>query len=509
MEKSQSPELPLIDPELELGKIVSSFTKDPLSFVIFSFPWGKGELANYSGPEDWQKELLCAIRDGLMTPNEAIRLATASGNGVGKSAIVSWLILWSLATFEDTRGVVTANTEAQLRTKTWAELAKWHRLFIAKHWFTLTATAIYSVQPSHEKTWRIDQIPWSEQNSEAFAGLHNKGKRIIVIMDEASAIPDIIWEVTEGALTDEGTEIIWAVFGNPTRNDGRFNRCFNADKHRWKNWQIDSRTVKITNKDQINQWIEDYGEDSDFVRVRVRGVFPNVSDRQFIPSSYVEMARNRFLNPHQYNFAAKIISVEPAWTGGDEFVISMRQGNFYKLLAKYPKNDNDFVMAGYIANFEDLEKADAVFVDLGYGTGIVSAGKQLKRDWMLVPFGSASNDPGFANKRAEMWNLMKQWLNEGGWIPNDPILHAQITSPEYYIKATGVNAGKVILESKEDMKKRGVSSPDRADGLALTFAYPVAPKNRFGMTNAQAQEFVNQGGNLEFASQDQQKYKPF
>jgi len=467
------------NPELNLINDMDSMSKDPCEWVFYAFEWGKGELSGFDGPDSWQKELLCAIRDGLLTPNEAIRLATASGNGVGKSALVSWIILWSLSTFEDTRGIVTANTENQLRTKTWAELAKWYRLFIAKHWFTLTATAIYSVDPEHEKTWRIDQIPWSEHNSEAFAGLHNKDKRIIVIMDEASAIPDIIWEVTEGALTDEGTEIIWAVFGNPTRNDGRFNKCFNRDRHRWKTWQVDSRTVKITNKEQIAKWIEDYGEDSDFVRVRVRGVFPNVSDRQFIPSNFVEQARGKHLREDQYNFAAKIISVDPSWTGGDEFVIGLRQGLAFKILAKYPKNDDDFQMAGYIANFEDTEKADAVFIDLGYGTGIASAGKQLKRNWILVPFGSASNDPGFANKRAEMWNLMKQWLKDGGAIPNDPVLCADLTGPEYYIKSIGSSAGKILLESKEDMKRRGLASPNRADALALTFALPVAPKNRY------------------------------
>ena len=496
------------DPNKSLIEDMASFTKDPLSFVIYSFPWGQGELKDYKGPEDWQRELLCAIRDGLLTANEAIRVATASGNGVGKSALVSWIILWSLSTFEDTRGIVTANTENQLRTKTWPELAKWHRLFIAKHWFIFTATAIYSAQQTHEKTWRIDQIPWSEHNSEAFAGLHNKGKRVVLIFDESSAIADIIWEVAEGALTDKDTEIIWAVFGNPTRNDGRFNKCFNGDRHRWKTWQVDSRTVSITNKQQISDWVEDYGEDSDFVRVRVRGVFPNVSDRQFIPSSYVEMARARRISVLQYNFAAKIIAVDPSWTGSDEFTITLRQGNYYKLLAKYPKNDDDFVMAGYIAGFEDSEKADAVFVDLGYGTGIVSAGKQLKRNWMLVPFGGASNDPGFANKRAEMWNLMKQWLKDGGCIPDEPILCAQIIGPEYYIKATGANAGKIILESKEDMKKRGVESPNRADGLALTFAFPVMAKNRFGLFNDRLSEFVSQGGSLEFATAEVSKYDP-
>src|SRR5690606_38633063 len=112
-------------------------------------------------------------------------------------------------------------------------------------------------------------VPWSERNTEAFAGLHNAGKRIIVIFDEASAIPDIIWETTEGALTDVDTEILWFVFGNPTRNTGRFRDCFDGGKfaHRWRQQKVDSRQVQRTNKKEIEDWIADYGLDSDFVRV--------------------------------------------------------------------------------------------------------------------------------------------------------------------------------------------------------------------------------------------------
>lgn len=124
---------------------------------------------------------------------------------------------------------------------------------------------------SHDKRWRADAIPWSEHNTEAFAGLHNERKRIIVVFDEASNIADLVWEVAEGALTDEDTEIIWVAFGNPTRNTGRFRECFRKYKHRWKCAQIDSRTVEGTNKQQLQKWVDDYGEDSDFVKVRVRG----------------------------------------------------------------------------------------------------------------------------------------------------------------------------------------------------------------------------------------------
>src|SRR5262249_37449575 len=157
------------------------------------------------------------------------------------------------------RGVVTANTETQLKTKTWSELGKWFGLFLAKDLFKLTATAIFSKDETRERTWRIDMVPWSERTTEAFAGLHNQGRRILVLFDEASAIPDIIWETTEGALTDKDTEIIWAVFGNPTRNVGRFKDCFTGTHAKfWQPWQVDSRTVSFTNKEQIAKWITAY-----------------------------------------------------------------------------------------------------------------------------------------------------------------------------------------------------------------------------------------------------------
>jgi len=467
---------------------LARYSKDPYAFAMFAFPWGSGELKD-KNLEKWQIDLLCDIRDGLKTPEEVIRLATASGHGVGKSALVAIIILWALSTMVDARGVVTANTDTQLRTKTWPELNKWFNLFIAKMLFKFTATSIYADDPEHEKTWRVDAIPWSENNTEAFAGLHNKGRRIIVIFDEASAVSDKIWEVTEGALTDADTEIIWAVFGNPTRNSGRFKDCFHGLRHRWKTRRVDSRTVSFTNKAQIKQWIEDFGEDSDFVRVRVRGVEPNQSESQFIPGEYVEAARGKHLRSDQYSFAPVILTLDNAWTGGDEIVIGKRQGLGFSILKAFPRNDDDMKIAGILAKLEDDEKADAVFIDLGYGTGVYSAGKQLGRDWILVPFGGASTDPGFVNKRAEMWNETKKWLRDGGAIPNDPILCADLTGPEGYVVATGRNAGKVFIESKDDMKKRGLASPNRGDALVLSFAQPVRKKEQKRVVNTNLKDY--------------------
>lgn len=475
MEKTASK--PELTAELKLIEAMSSFRHNPLGFVLFSFPWGQDELKDFDGPEQWQRVALIEIGLGLKTINQVIQEAVASGHGVGKSAFVAWLILWALSTCADTRGIVTANTDTQLKTKTQPELQKWHNLFIAKHWFSVTATSIYSVQPAHEKTWRVDFIPWSENKTESFAGLHNKGKRILVIFDEASAIPNIIWEVTEGALTDENTEIVWAVFGNPTRNTGRFKDCFGKNRIRWNNHRVDSRTVRITNKDQIKKWAEDYGEDSDFFKVRVRGDFPSVGDRQFIGSEIVQKARGKHLRLEEYDFAATIIGVDPGWST-DEGVIYLRQGNMSKKLMTYKGIKDDFVVAGYVANFETEYFADAVFIDLGYGTGIYSAGKQMGRDWRLIPFGGASSDEGYLNKRVDMWRMMRDWLANGGAIEDDSIMCDQLMSPEYYVVSTGPNAGKVFLESKEEMAKRGLESPNRPDALCLTFAAPVLNKSQ-------------------------------
>lgn len=466
----------------ELIEALGALTHDPLAFVYFAYPWGEPgtPLEDMEGPDEWQIQILKDIGEQLKKGKDlqtAIQEAVASGHGIGKSALISWLIHFAISTHENTRGVVTANTEGQLRTKTWPELSKWHNMFIAKDLFTYTATAIFSSDKDYEKTWRIDAIPWSKNSPESFAGLHNQGNRILVLFDEASAIDDVIWEVTEGALTDANTEIIWCAFGNPTRNSGRFRECFRKYRKFWNTYQIDSRTVKISNKAKIEEWLEAYGEDSDFFKVRVRGVFPSASDLQFISTEIADKAQKQSYKLGAFEHLPVIIGVDPAWTGSDSLEIVMRQGYSMKSLASIPKNDDDWRMAQLIAQFEDEYKADAVFIDMGYGTGIYSIGKQLGRKWRLIEFGGKSNDPVYLNMRAYMWGQMKEWLREGGSIPpNDQALYDDIVGPEAIIDKNG----RIQLESKKDMKDRGLPSPNKGDALALTFAARVVKKSETG-----------------------------
>lgn len=468
---------PISNQEADLINDIAGYELDPFGYVMYAYPWGDGELADYDGPDVWQAKVLVDIGDklqkGLLSNfAEVVREAVASGHGVGKSALVAWLVDWAMDTYEDTRGIVTANTDTQLRTKTWPEVQKWSRLRLTSHWTTVTATAIYSNTPEHEANWRIDAIPWSKDRPESFAGLHNKGKRILMIFDEGSAIEDIIFEVAEGAMTDENTQIIWCVFGNPTRNTGRFRECWRKFIRMWQTWQVDSRDAKMANKRLIDEWIDAYGIDSDFVKVRVRGMFPTLSAKQFISTDDVDKAYGKQLRAEQYSFAPVIITCDPAAEGDDMLEIAKRQGLFFTILRTIPKNDNDIHIANILANMEDEHQADAVFIDGGFGTGIVSAGRTMGRSWQIVWFAGESSDPGCLNKRAEMYKSARDWLKQGGAIPENYELYEELTGIETVPRLDG----KIQLEAKRDYKKRLGRSPGKADALVLSFAFPVTKR---------------------------------
>lgn len=459
-----------------LAGLCAEYTHDPLGWAEVAYEWGEGELSRHSGPRRWQAESLETIGTHLQNPATRftpLLIAVASGHGIGKSALIGMIVNWGLSTCTDTKVLITANTDTQLRTKTSPEVGKWQRMSVTSEFFECNSASIASRDKAHAKEWRADFVPWSEHNTEAFAGLHNEGKRIIVIYDEASKIHDKVWEVTEGALTDENTEIIWIAFGNPTQSKGRFRECFRKFKHRWITKQIDSRTVEGTNKDQLAKWIADYGEDSDFCKVRIRGMFPAMSAKQYISEARIDAAFGKHLKREQFSFAPKIISCDPAWDGGDEIVIAMRQGLHYQVLKTLAKNDNDIYVATLIAQFEDEHEADAVFIDGGFGTGIVSAGRTWGRDWQLVWFAGESADIGCLNKRAEIYKLVNEWLKEGGAIPEDNQLRDELLAIETVERMDG----KIQIKSKEQIRDEIGCSPNRADALAITFAFPVVKKD--------------------------------
>lgn len=468
----------------ELVSDIASFTHDPLGYALYAFPWGGAELADSLGPRAWQADTFGIIADHLSNPETRftpLRIAVASGHGIGKSALIAMLTKWGLDTCEDTRIVITANTESQLLTKTSPEIAKWARLAITCDWFKSTSTALISTAKGHDKSWRADLVTWSENNTEAFAGLHNMGKRLIVILDEASGIADKVWEVILGALTDEETEIIWIAFGNPTQNSGAFRECFGKMRHLWHTRQIDSRTVEGTNKAYLQEICDTYGEDSDIAKVRVRGMFPSASSMQFIGSDIVDAAMAR--EPQSIGSDPVIFGVDCARFGDDHSTLAIRCGRDAKSRPwkRWEKQDS-MQLAGDIALEAMKWKPDAIFVDAGnIGAAIIDRLRQLGvENVQEVWFGGEGRDaelsPGVrvktANKRAEIWTNMRSWLSIGA-IPDDQQLKDDLTGPLYSFAA---DETRIQLERKKDMKKRGLASPDDADALACTFAQPVMPR---------------------------------
>ena len=492
-----------MNPEIELALEVAKFHDDPLGFVIFAFPWDdpksgiqqvelqepwKSKYNVSHGPDKWACEFLDRLGQEIKARGfdgskavDPIQFATASGHGIGKSTLTAWLILFIMSCYPKCKGVVTATTQPQLATKTWSELGKWLRLCITQHWFVYSSgRASLSLYHKDDKEgWRVDAQTSKEENSESFAGLHAASSVPFYIFDEASGIPDKIFEVREGGTTD-GMPMVFD-FGNPTRNSGRFyEECVGDKRHRFIVQSIDSRDVAITNPARLNQWIEDYGEDSDFVKVRVRGVFPSQGSAQFISAEDVDSARAR---PLFQDASSLILGVDVARFGDNETVIYPRLGNDARSFPPRRFRGLDVVqvsgkVAECVQEFSSIgRQCKAICVDgTGLGAGVVDNLIHMGYPVINVNFGGRPIDSiAYRMKADEIWGKMKDALREGLRIPSEgetaTELYKQLISREY----GHTMKGQVALESKSDMADRGLESPDIADALALTFAVSLPP----------------------------------
>jgi hypothetical protein len=470
--------------DLQIADDVAKFYDDPLGFVRYAFPWRQPGtiLEHFDGPDTWHEEYLNELgrqvrERGFDGRNAvpAIRMAVSSGHSVGKSSCVAWLVCWIMSTRPHCQGTLTATTAHQLETKTWSAVEKWLKLCITSGWFTITSERLF--HKDHKESWFC--APQTCSLSDAFAGQHAATSTSFYIFDEASGVPDGVWDVAEGGCLSG--ESHFYCFGNPTKNSGKFYRSvFGSERNRWTTKVIDSRDCQIANQQQIAEWVKEYGEDSDFVRVRVKGVPPRGSDLQFIDNERVKNARER--QPFFEDSDPLVVGVDIARGGSDSNVICFRRGTDAKSIPaiKIPGAETRDSMRMVSKLAEVLSgacsngmKPDVMFIDgTGIGGPIVDRLKQLGyRNVIEIQFGWKSPDNKYANQRAYMWGKMRDWLNSG-CIANDPELEVDLTAPGYSHNSSDA----ILLESKETIKKRGLNSPDGGDALALTFAQPVAPK---------------------------------
>jgi len=457
---------------------------NPLNFVLLNFPWGQKNtpLEHFSGPRKWQREVLRDLAEHIKQNNgkvdyDTFRMSVSSGRGIGKSALVSWLVLWMLSTRIGSTTIVSANSEAQLRSVTWAEITKWLSMSLNGHWFEVSATRVAPAKWMAElvekdlrkgtRYWGVEGRLWSAENPDAYAGVHNFDG-VMLVFDEASGIDDAIWAVSDGFFTENTPHRFHFAFSNPRRNSGYFYETHHSKRDFWRTKMVDAREVEGTDKAVYQRIIDEYGPDSSQAHVEVYGQFPNASDDQFIGPHIVNEAMRR---PRWKDATAPIIiGVDPARFGADATVIAVRQGRDIIAVRKHRGDDTMETVGRVIDAIEEFKPALVVIDEGGLGAGVVDRLKEQRYKIRGVNFGNKSKNPMmWGNKRAEMWGSMREWLKSAS-LPDDRFLKNDLTGPMMKFDSKGT----VFLESKKDMKARGLASPDAADAIAVTFAYPVA-----------------------------------
>lgn len=473
--------------DVQLARAVSEYYDDPLGFVLCAFPWGVAgtELEGETGPDDNQREFLNSLGEEVKKrkfngsdPVMPIQMSETSGHGTGKSAQGAWIGWWILSTRRNSIGTVTAGTFTQLEEKTWAAIQYWGKMCITRHWFDIQASGIY-----HQKfpeTWKLTPQTCKEENAQSFAGQHARKSTSWYLFDEASEVPDKIWETAMGGLTDG--EPMFFAWGQPVRNTGMFYKvCFGSERDRWNHRRVDGMTSRFTNKALFQQWINDYGADSDHCKIRIFGLPPSASELQFIDSARIEAARKRkgvALPGDPLILGFDVSGGGKAWN-----VIRARRGldgNPPDMPAIRIPGEHDPDRSQRVALCAELlsdrrpgREVAALFIDSAFGAAIAVRLQAMGfANVFEVNFGGASPDPHYLNMRAYMWAKGKEWLLLGGLPPKDEKLAHQLALPGYHLNTSG----KLVIESKASIQERGEVSPDDADAFLLTWAMSIAIK---------------------------------
>jgi len=414
-------------------------------------------------PQAWQAKALTLIA-------ENDRLAIRSGHGVGKSALLAWLILWFLIARSPAKVPCTAPTGHQLSDILWGEVGKWRRHLREdlRPLIAIKSDRIDNKETPHE-CFAVARTARREQ-PEAFQGFH--GENLLFIVDEASGVDDAIFEVGEGALSTPGAKAVLA--GNPTRASGYFYDAFHRDRAAWAPLHVPCVESDRVAKNYAANMARRYGADSNIYRVRVLGEFPLSEDDAVIPLAWCESAVYRDVAPLE-GFRV-IWGVDVARFGADRTALAKRRGNALLAPVKSWRNKDTMQVVGLLqAEYDacsDDDRPGEILVDtIGIGAGVFDRLREVGLPARGINVGELpANDARYYRLRDELWWRAREWFEARDCVmPDDPALLAELSLPKYSFNSDG----KVIVESKADMKKRSVSSPDLADAFCLTFAAGV------------------------------------
>lgn len=455
--------------------------RDPVAFVRDQFT---------AEPDAWQADALRAVA-------REQRVVMSACKGPGKSCVLAWIVWWFLATRRDSKIVCLSITADNLRDNLWTELATWRsKSELLQAAFEHAGERITSVE--RPKTWWASARAFAKtandaEQAGAIAGFH--GTKIMVVLDEIGDYPGGVVAAAEAVFANNG-DIKVVAAGNPTSKQGPLYRLTrDAD---WTAIRItgdpdDPKRSPRIDKTWAQGEIDKWGRDNPWVQVNILGEFPRTSSDQLIPDDAIDAASERDIPAIMRLTDARVWGLDPARFGDDEAALVRRQGQLARRATIWRGLDGNQLGDQVARLINDAERAgempDTVFVDVGgVGSSVFDRLRALGFDDLVlaVDFGGSPEDSRFLNKRAEMWWDMADWVKRGSsCIPNDPVLRAELAAPKFSFRATGKQT-KFVLESKDDMKRRGVASPNRADALALTFAGHVVSRTRTTRTDERA-----------------------
>ncbi len=420
-------------------------------------------------PEPWQARTMNQI-------NKNDRIAVKSGHGVGKSALLAWIILWWLLTRFPSKVACTAPTSHQLDDVLWGEIAKWYRMLPdgLRVLLTVTSDKVF-LNAAPQESYAVARTARKEK-PEAFQGFHSSN--MLFIVDEASGVDPIIFEVGEGAMSTAGAKTL--LTGNPTRTSGYFYDVFNKMKKWWVTSTVSCSESSQSTDIYVQQMADKWGTESNVYAVRVLGEFPKDDDDAVIPRALLHSAVDRDIIIHPSE--PVIWGLDVARFGSDKTALCIRKGRSMPNPIETWQGKDTMQVAGIIKGKYDkvlrfdTERPIAIMVDsIGIGAGVVDRLREMGLPVRGVNVAeSASVDTLYARLRDELWFRAKDYF-EGKDVTMcaDDDLIEELAS----VKFAYTSLGKLKAESKDEMKKRGLPSPDLADAFCLTLAHNNMPGN--------------------------------
>lgn len=428
-------------------KFIQLFKARPVEFV---------QVVLKAEPDPWQAEFLQELVKGTR------RISIRAGHGVGKSTACAWAVIWHMITRYPQKTVVTAPTYGQLFDALFTEIKFWVNKLPPplRELFEVKSERI-ELKAAPEGSF-ISARTSTADKPEALAGIHSD--HVLMICDEASAIPEPVFESAAGSMSSHSAVLV--LIGNPTRNSGLFFKTHHSLSSEWKTMHVSCLNSPRVAPDFIKQIKDTYGETSNAYRVRVLGEFALREDDTLIPAELVDsaMVRDVALNAKE----PIVYGLDVARFGDDRTVLCKRQGQIVLELKSWQGLDL-MQSVGVVVNEAKMDKPAEICVDsIGLGSGVADRLRELGYNVRDVNVSeSSAMEPTAAKLRDELWLAVKEWLNARACkLPKDDGLRQELVAPTY----TFTSLGKVKVESKSDLKKRGMRSPDLADALCLTFA---------------------------------------